>query len=199
VDLLAAIEKVARDNIRDFMIFTTLLVGFAGFLRYSDICRVCLEVSTFASEHVALFLEFSKTDQFRDGAIVYIARRRGSALCPYATLREVCDTGGITTGTWLRRAQHTSNGWSLKAETLGYSSFIDNMRGLLRRAGLEADLADEFGARCMRAGGATRAEEVGVPARLRCAHGRWKSLPVADGYIGDALEQRLRVSSSLGL
>ena len=44
------------------------LIGFAGFLRFSELCSVrACDVSLYSS-HCALFLESSKTDQLREGA-----------------------------------------------------------------------------------------------------------------------------------
>ena len=48
-------------------------IGFAGFLRFSELCSVRLY-----SSHCSLFLESSKTDQLREGAWINIAKIRQS-------------------------------------------------------------------------------------------------------------------------
>ena len=48
-------------------------------------------------------------------------------------------------------------------------------------------------------GGGTKAADMGIADRLFKRHGRWKSETAKDGYIKDALENRLSVSQSLGL
>ena len=49
----------------------------------------------------------------------------------------------------------------------------------------------------LRAGGATKAANAGVPDRLFKRHGRWKSEAAKDGYIKDAAEKCLEVSKHL--
>ena len=57
-----------------------------------------------------------------------------------------------------------------------------------------------FGLHSFRAGGATAAaSDPGLPERLFKRHGRWQSERAKDGYIKESLENRLRVSKSLGL
>ena len=48
---------------------------------------------------------------------------------------------------------------------------------------------------CVRGGAA----DMGIADRLFKRHGRWKSETAKDGYIKDALENRISVSQSLGL
>ena len=57
----------------------------------------------------------------------------------------------------------------------------------------------DFRLHSMRAGGATKAANAGVPDRLFKRHGRWKSENVKDGYVEDSLEHRLLVTKRLGL
>ena len=51
----------------------------------------------------------------------------------------------------------------------------------------------------LRSAGATCAANRGIPDRLFKRHGRWRSETAKDGYIKDSIEERLRVSQSLGL
>ena len=51
----------------------------------------------------------------------------------------------------------------------------------------------------LRSAGATSAANRGIPDRLFKRHGRWRSENAKDGYIKDSVEERLRVSQSLGL
>lgn len=51
----------------------------------------------------------------------------------------------------------------------------------------------------LQSGGATMAANNGVNDRIFQRHGRWKSVQAKDTYVDDDLEQRLQVSSFLGL
>ena len=74
------------------------LIGFAGFLRFSELCSVrACDVSLYSS-HCALFLESSKTDQLREGAWINIARtcrqRYLSCCCSRAILNRSRNQAG---------------------------------------------------------------------------------------------------------
>ena len=56
-----------------------------------------------------------------------------------------------------------------------------------------------IGIHSLRSEGATAAARAGVPDRLFQRHGRWRSENVKDGYVEDSLEERLRVTRSLGI
>ena len=91
----------------------------------------------------------------------------------------------------------TKNGESLRASgSLTYSRLRELLRAKLAQLGYNPN---EFGIHCLRAGGATKAANAGVPDRLFMRHGRWKSEAAKDGYIEDSIENRLEVSNHLGL
>ena len=54
-------------SLSDLRIVALCLLGYAGFFRFSELCsiRTC-DIKIFATS-VSIFLESSKTDQFRDG------------------------------------------------------------------------------------------------------------------------------------
>ena len=70
------------------------------------------------------------------------------------------------------------------------------MLEMLEAIGLDKRL---FGLHSLRAGGASAAANAGVVDRLFKRHGRWKSENAKDGYVRDALQERLKVSRNLGL
>ena len=81
-------------------------------------------------------------------------------------------------------------------KALSYST----LRGLFRNA-LKPHVSDisKWGLHSLRAGGASKAANMGISDRFFKRHGRWKSENAKDGYTMDALENRLSVSRSLGL
>ena len=56
-----------------------------------------------------------------------------------------------------------------------------------------------FGLHSLRSGGASAAENAGVPDRMFKWHGRWRSENAKDGDVKDSLKDRLSVSQHLGL
>ena len=51
----------------------------------------------------------------------------------------------------------------------------------------------------LRSGGASAAANNGVKDRIFKRHGRWASETAKDGYVKDDIDERLKVSLSLGL
>ena len=56
-----------------------------------------------------------------------------------------------------------------------------------------------YGLHSLRSGGATQAAKAGIPDRLIKKHGRWVSEVAKDMYIREALNEKLKVSQSLGI
>ena len=70
-------------SLYDIRTITFCLLGFAGFFRFDELAKLKeTDVAIYVS-HIELFVEFSKTDQFRDGAWLVIAHT-GTNLCPVA-------------------------------------------------------------------------------------------------------------------
>ena len=61
-------------GLSDICTLTICLMSFAGFLRYSEIANLKEADVSIYEDHMELYIESSKTDQFRDGAWVVIAR-----------------------------------------------------------------------------------------------------------------------------
>ena len=62
---------------------TICLLGYAGFFRFNELASLKESDVKFYEDHVEVFVESSKTDQYREGAWVPIART-GSKNCPVA-------------------------------------------------------------------------------------------------------------------
>ena len=63
----------------DTRFMATALLTFAEFLRFDELANL---------KHFELFIEGSKTDQYREGSIVPIVKS-GTDLCPWGNFREV--------------------------------------------------------------------------------------------------------------
>ena len=176
------------------------LLAFASFLRYDELSRLrCCDVEL-KEDHIVLHIQSSKTDQFRQGASVVIARSEVPGICPVVRLQEYIKLAGID----LSLSERLLRGISVSAagEKLRKSGSLSytRMRELvLQKFGQLGYDPSSFGLHSFRAGGATFAANAGVPDRLFKRHGRWKSETAKDGYIQDSLEARLEVTKKLKL
>ena len=82
---LNLLDNKQRHNLTGLRNMAFILVAFAGFLRYDDIIRLTRQDVAFYKTHMDLFLASSKTDTYRDGHTVTIARTN-TTLDPYVFL-----------------------------------------------------------------------------------------------------------------
>lgn len=175
------------------------LLGYAGFFRFSELAALRESDVKFYNEHLEVFVESSKTDQFRDGAWVPIARTH-SDTCPVAMLErymKLSEIKGDPDKLLFRGLSSTKHGYRLRdSGGLSYTRARELVLEKLKAIGLDAR---QFGMHSLRSGGASAAANAGVPDRLFKRHGRWLSETAKDGYIKDKLDDRLSVSKNLGL
>ncbi|XP_060558663.1 uncharacterized protein LOC132718966 [Ruditapes philippinarum] len=65
---------------------TMCLLGYAGFFRFSELTSIRRSDITFHDDHIAIFIEKSKTDIYRDGNWSVIAKT-GYRTCPVSLLK----------------------------------------------------------------------------------------------------------------
>ena len=173
------------------------LTAYEGFLRFDELSSIlCCDINILDS-HLEIFLEKSKTDQFRDGHWIPISRT-GKITCPVEALLSYIKVGGI----------------DLKEELLVYRAInsAKNTKTPLQRRGLIYTRVRELVIECfidfpkvnigvhsLRAGGGSAAANEGVKDRLFKRHGRWVSENAKDGYVKDSMSERLSVTKSLGI
>ena len=87
LDLLALVSRCAGPSasLSDIRDVTLCLIGFAGFLRFNEICNIKWCHITFHVSHLSVFLPRSKTDQLHVGSTVLIAKT-ATPTCPYNML-----------------------------------------------------------------------------------------------------------------
>ena len=176
------------------------LLAFAGFLRFDELAKLrCCDVS-FSVDHVTLYIQQSKTDQYRDGASVVIAKSVSPEICPVFRLQEYIRLASIDLHTperLFRAITKTKSGERLRGSgSISYTRIRELVMAKFKQLGYDAS---KFGLHSFRAGGASLAANAGVPDRLFKRHGRWKSESAKDGYVKDSLQSRLQVSKGLGL
>ena len=199
--LLKMYEKLHdENNLYSQRIITMCLIAYSGFLRSKELLYIRRSDVKICSDHMEIFIESSKTDIYRDGTRVVIARV-DSALCPVKNLEQYCNLGNIseTSEDFLfRGVSKTSQGYRLREvnKPLTYS----RVREIFMEAfgNIVPDIK-RFGLHSLRSGGASASVCHGIPDRLFKRHGRWQSESAKDGYVQDSMDDRLRVSKNLGL
>ena len=148
------------------------------------------------------FWESSKTDKYRAGRTVLIART-GTSLDPVLQLFKYLKSACIPhkSEKYIFRSIHTDKKSGMQKlrpdnKPISYTTIKDILKGELQAIGLDPR---RYGTHSLRAGGATAAANQEVPDRLFKIHGRWQSDNSKDRYIKDSIDRRLRVTLNLGL
>ena len=175
------------------------LLSFSAFLRYNELSQLrCCDI-TIGEQYMTVHIASSKTDQFRQGDSVVVART-GSSSCPVSMLERYMVAAELTTTSELRLFRgivNTKKGERLKSSgTLSYTRMRELFLQKISQLGFDPS---QYGLHSLRAGGASAAANAGIPDRLFKRHGRWKSETAKDGYIKDSMPALLSVSKSLEL
>ena len=184
---------VARD-------LAIIVICFAGFLRYNEVSNLCCNDVTIHENYVSIKIRKSKTDQYRKGDEVVIAKL-DSMTCPVSALLKYIRLCNIvlTSDHYLFKPMFRTKrkcGVISKNKRLSYTRTKETVKNRLKNVTHNRNI----GLHSLRAGGATAAANSSVVSE-RCwkRHGRWKSDSAKDGYIDDSLKKRLKVSECLGL
>lgn len=176
------------------------LLAFSGFMRSEELLKLRRSDIVFHSTYMSVFIESSKTDKYRDGAWILIVRT-GTRLCPVNNLEHYLKWTGISQDSDMFLMCHmTAMKSGYKVRNDGKHLCYSNLRSLFLEA-LRPHVKDvsQFGLHSLRSGGASAAANRGIPDRMFKRHGRWLSESAKDGYVKDSVEDRLKVSMSLGL
>ena len=187
-----------ENNVKNQRIICACLVAFSGFLRSSELLSIKISDIVFNSSYMAIFIECSKTDKYRDGAWIMIAKT-GTKLCPVENVKKLINWGNLSGDDYLFcNICLTKGGYKFRKSNRKMS--YSNLRDLFIEA-LSPYISDvkRYCLHSLRSGGATAAANNGVKDRLFKRHGRWVSENAKDGYIKDNINERLSVSLSLGL
>ena len=190
------IEKYKFASSDFLQILTLITLGFVGFLRWDDLININISDLSFHDNHLAIFFEKRKNDQFQEGSCIFI-HRSGSFYCPVSLMNRFLILGGAEQGLPLfRRISHTKNGFSLRKQSLSYTRALEMVRKLLKSIGLKPEL---YGLHSMRSGGASLVAALGLPDCLVMHHGGWRSESSKNRYIKETKAALLDVSKSFWL
>ena len=199
--LYSVVMKFGDTDLKGIRTCAMMLVAYAAFLRYDELSNLKICDLEFAESHVKIFIEKSKTDQFREGAWVIVGAT-GKVTCPVRMLSKYVQYAEITnqdSSEFLFRpiALHKSNGqYKLRSGKMTYTRTREIVKDALKSIGLDSS---KFGLHSLRAGGASAAAAIGVPDRLFKRHGRWKSDSSKDRYVKESFENKKLVSMNLGI
>ena len=163
--------------IRDLCMITT---AFAGFLRYDELSSIRCKDLNIQPDYFVISIQKSKTDQYRTGDEVSIAKGSSSA-CPYNMLLRFMSVAGVTSDSnhfLFKPANRTKNVCKLitKDKKLSYSRAREC---ILKMLGSVAPNGN-FGVHSLRSGGATTAAKKEV-------------VTVVSGRMADGGENRVKM------
>ena len=163
--------------------------------------RVCGCDVKFCQQEKTCFVELgiiqSKTDVYRDGAKVLLARTDDES-CPFNILSRYIQAANIDLSSEepifsSLQFYKSTNSYTLRSTGISYTRTREIVLAALAALGYEPS---KFGIHSLHSGGATEAANAGIKDRLFKRHGCWKSESAKDGYVEDKL-QALSVYRSL--
>ncbi|XP_041479963.1 integrase/recombinase xerD homolog isoform X2 [Lytechinus variegatus] len=199
--LLSIVHKFDSGSVKDLRNCSMLLLAYAGFLRFDELSNIKLSDIELFDSHMKVFLEKSKTDQFREGAWVIVSTT-GKATCPVNMMRRYLESTQSVSrdeNDFVFRPLtfcKSQNCYKLRKGKMSYSRCREIFKEVLEAIGVNSK---KFGLHSLRAGGATAAAQIGVPDRLFKRHGRWASDSSKDRYVKESLKNKMFVSLNLGI
>ena len=188
-------------NLLDIRFVGMCLLAYAGLFRISELLSIRRSNVVTEDLYHKIFIEVSKTDKYREGSWVYIAKT-GNFTCPYTYLilkyLEAARIPSFSQNFIFRSLRYDKN---LKGNVLYSKPLTASRAGEILKEKLEAIGLDPsmFTNHSFRSGGATSAANLSVPDWLFEVHGRWKSDSAKDGNVHDNLDSRLYVPLHIGI
>ncbi|XP_076105607.1 uncharacterized protein LOC143073733 [Mytilus galloprovincialis] len=189
-----------ENNLYNQRTISACLLSYSGFLRVSELLNLKTCNIQFFLSHMSVFIQKSKTDIYRDGDRIIIART-GNKLCPVKNLERFLEWSNnpLDTDVFVfRNLTKTKENYMFRKENKPLS--YTRMRELFIEAFSPiVPNIKSFGLHSLRSGGASAACNFGISDRLFKRHGRWRSETAKDGYVKDSFSDRMLVSQNLGL
>jgi hypothetical protein len=171
-----------RADLADLRVLFVCFISYAGFLRFDDISSVIRKDCIISADRLTIHLRRSKTDQFRQGADVVIARTF-KPTCPVVVAERYFSAIGDppdSTLPVLRRVVSTKKGLVPSVHPLSYTHTREIVLAALRPFVSDVSL---YGLHSLRSGGASAACNSHVPSFLVSKQGRWKTEKARNAYL----------------
>lgn len=194
----------SSSSIKELRIALIFSLGFSGLFRIGELLDLTAKDIVMYASYVEITVKKSKTDQYRQGNKVLVARTGGPA-CAHGLLSRYCTTAGIPpqSDQFIFRSLNSLKAVSLDPalnRPISYSTCREIIKNTLVHIGEDPK---QFGTHSLRSGGATAMAHSNAEnpdrARLLRLQGRWKSESTRDMYIKDSVESRLSLTKSLKL
>jgi integrase len=177
-------DKMRERRFEDLTIIrdrALLSLGFFSAMRRGELVALRVEDLAFGPDGLTVTVRKSKTDQFAQGAPVYIVPQADPLICPIVLLKRYLEVSGLKSGPLFRRIDSRS-------DCMGDRQLTDQVVALIVKACVEAVGLDPtlFAGHSLRAGFITEAAQRGVSMNNIMRHSRHTSERVAATYIRPA-------------
>ncbi|MDA7832218.1 tyrosine-type recombinase/integrase [Candidatus Pelagibacter sp.] len=176
-ELINAIDKQKKEEIKKFRDRSIILIGFSGGFRRTEIVSLDYEDLDFVTEGLKINLRRSKTDQFGEGFKKALPYFDNSQYCPVVSLKKWIEVSKITSGPIFRRF---TKGSRLSNNRLTDQTVALLIKEYLKLAGIDSK---NYSGHSLRSGFATSAAESGVEERNIMAMTGHKSTEMVRRYI----------------
>ena len=184
--------------IPDLRFLLKSLLGFAGFLRVDELLYVKLKRIKIQESHLEIVIPKPKTDQHREGHVVYISRIK-SEYCAVKYLevnlkKAKLDISKDKESPLICRIFKIKSDRKMsKTKGISYSRIREIFKGYILEI---TTTPNNFGLHSLRSDGASAAANNGISDRLISQQGRWSSEKARNGYLEDNVIKRLTVSNT---
>ena len=196
-DLLKLIQNTNFESLSESRTMNMIILAYSAFLRFDELSKVKRSDLIFHDTHLELKVRSSKTDQFRQGDSVLLAKT-GTLGCPVQNLQKYLTQVNIKESDDCFIFRNITNHNTLRPKNvpIKYTVLRELVLKKFESIGLDKS---KFGIHSLRAGGATQVANSDIPDRLFMRHGRWASQKSKDSYVADDVKHRLLVSLNLGI
>ena len=175
--------------------------------RFMDIIDVCPDNIVDYGDRMVVFLEMTKTDQYREGAFVPFMNS-GEPQGAYALVELLLDTLPVDQGSksiFRRVGRGSRKGEFFREETMSYTLVSDGIKEALKAVGEDPSI---YGLHSFRSGAKSHVDKKQkglpegerIPERLSNKHGRWTAnSKAALGYNEDDSDDQLLVPTVVQL
>ncbi|XP_065198970.1 uncharacterized protein LOC135830672 [Sycon ciliatum] len=189
-----------RLSLMHLQMLALITLGFRGFMRWDDMSRLKVTNIEVNSQHMTVFLDSRKNDQFREGHLVPISRCPDRSVCAVFWMETFLDRAQHQPGQPLFGKIQMDKGVQVVHGSMTYSRAREMFLDMLREAGV-SDVqsgVQEYGLHSLRAGGVSSALRApGIPVRLVQRHGGWKHLESMQGYVAESADATLQVTRGM--
>ena len=179
-EIINAIDKQNKEEIKKYRDRSILLIGFSGGFRRNEIVSLDYEDLDFVPEGLKITIRRSKTDQFGEGSIKALPYFDRSQYCPVVSLKRWIEISKIKSGPLFRRFV---KGLKLSKNRLTDQTVALIVKEYLNLAGIDNK---NYSGHSLRSGFATAAAEAGVEERSIMAMTGHKSPEMVRRYIKEA-------------